>query len=158
MPSNRRNGGPALARNVVTKLIDMFAQNVHLPVMASRDGAVHVVTTRREYKGKTYESHLLRRSYREDGKVKNETVGNVSHLPGDVIDLIRRALRGETFAPVAETFEIIASVTHGDAKAVAIAMNKLGFAELLSPRRCREADLVTAMVTARLIAPHTKLA
>lgn len=126
--------------------------------MASREGAVHVVTTRREYKGKTYESHLLRRSYREDGKVKNETVGNVSHLPAEVIDLIRRALRGETFAPVAETFEITASVAHGDARAVAIAMRKLGFAELLSSRPCREADLITALVTARLIAPHTKLA
>jgi hypothetical protein len=126
--------------------------------MASRDGAVHVVTTRREYKGKTYETHLLRRSYREDGKVKNETVGNVSHLPAEVIDLIRRALRGETVAPVAETFEITGSVAHGDAKAVAIAMRKLGFAELLSPQRCREADLITAMVMARIIAPHTKLA
>ena len=45
-------------------------------------GAVHVVTTRRHYfKDKTYTAHLLRRSYREHGKVKNETVGNLSHLP-----------------------------------------------------------------------------
>jgi transposase len=119
---------------------------------------VHVVTTRREYKGKTYESHLLRRSYRDDGKVKNETVGNLSHLPPDVIELVRRALKGETFAPTAETFEITSSVTHGDAKAVAIAMRKLGFSDLLSSRSCREASLVTAMVVARIIAPHTKLA
>jgi transposase len=126
--------------------------------MASREGAVHVVTTRRDYKGKTYESHLLRRSYREDGKVKNETLGNVSHLPAHVVDLIRRALRGETFAPVAETFEITSSVAHGDAKAVAIAMRKLGFAELLSSRPCREAELIKAMVAARIMAPHTKLA
>jgi transposase len=126
--------------------------------MASRHGAVHVVTTRREYKGKVYESHLLRRSYREDGKVKNETLGNVSHLPPAVIDIIRRALKGEEFAPVNETFEITASVAHGDAKAVAIAMRKLGFAELLTSRPCREAQLVTAMVAARIIAPHTKLA
>lgn len=126
--------------------------------MARREGAVHVVTTRREYKNKVYESHLLRRSYREDGKVKNETVGNLSHLPADVIDLIRRALKGETFAPVAETFEITHSVAHGDAKAVAIAMRQLGFAELLGSRGRREAALVTAMVAARIIAPHTKLA
>ena len=126
--------------------------------MPSRQGGVHVVTTRREYKGKTYESHLLRRSYRDGGKVKNETVGNVSHLPAHVVDLIRRALRGETFAPVAETFEITASAAHGDAKAVAIAMRKLGFAELLSSRPCREAQVVTAMVAARIMAPHTKLA
>jgi len=126
--------------------------------MASRSGAVHVVTTRREYKGKTYESHLLRRSYRDEGKVKNETVGNLSHLPPDVIELVRRALKGEAFAPAAETFEITSSVMHGDAKAIAIAMRKLGFSDLLSSRPCREASLVTAMVAARIIAPHTKLA
>ena len=49
--------------------------------MAKREGAVHVSTTRRHYKGKTYETTLLRRSYREGGKVKNETLGNLSHLP-----------------------------------------------------------------------------
>lgn len=68
-------------------------------VMASRTGTAHVVTTKREYKGKVYCTHLLRRSYREDGKVKNETLGNLSHLPDSVIDLIRRSLAGETFVP-----------------------------------------------------------
>jgi transposase len=126
--------------------------------MAGRDGAVHVVTTRREYKDKVYESHLLRRSYREDGKVKNQTVGNLSHLPAHVIELVRRALKGDAFTPVAEAFEITTSVAHGDAHAVAIAMRKLGFRDLLSSRPCREADLVAAMVVARIIAPHTKLA
>jgi transposase len=126
--------------------------------MAGRDGAVHVVTTRRAYKDKVYETHLLRRSYREAGKVKNETVGNLSHLPAHVIGLVRRALKGEAFTPVVDAFEITASRTHGDANAVAIAMRKLRFRELLSSRPCREADLVAAMVVARIIAPHTKLA
>ena len=58
---------------------------------------MHVVTTRRTYKGRVYETHLLRRSYREGDRVKNETLGNLSHLPAPVIDLVRRALRGETF-------------------------------------------------------------
>ena len=35
--------------------------------MAARTGTAHVVTTTRTYKGKTYHTHLLRRSYREDG-------------------------------------------------------------------------------------------
>ena len=64
--------------------------------MPSRTGAVHVATTTRRYKDKTYHSHLLRRTFREDGKVKHETLGNISHLPAHVIDLIRRALKGET--------------------------------------------------------------
>lgn len=49
--------------------------------MASRTGTAHVVTTKRKYKDQVYCTHLLRRSYREDGLVKNETLGNLSHLP-----------------------------------------------------------------------------
>ena len=60
--------------------------------MASRTGTAHVVTTTRKYKDQVYRTHLLRRSYREDGKVKNETLGNLSHLPDSVIDSIRRSL------------------------------------------------------------------
>ena len=40
--------------------------------MPARTGAVHVVTTTRAYKDRVYRTHLLRRSYREDGAVKNE--------------------------------------------------------------------------------------
>ena len=56
--------------------------------MPSRTGAAHVVTTQRTYKGKVYRTHLLRRGYREDGKVKNETLGNLSHLPEPFIDIV----------------------------------------------------------------------
>ena len=126
--------------------------------MPSRGGAVHVVTTSRQYKGRTYQSHLLRRSYREGGKVRNETVGNLSHLPTPVIDLIRRALRGEQLAPAAEVFEITKSTPHGDVGAVLQTMRRLGLAALLSSRRCKEADLVMGMLAARIVAPHTKLA
>ena len=70
---------------------------------------MHVVTTRRTYKGREYTTHLLRRSYRDHGKVKNETLGNLSHLPEALIDLVRRSLRGENFVPANERLEIIAS-------------------------------------------------
>ena len=68
--------------------------------MAARTGAVHVVTTKREYKGRVYTSHLLRRSFREGGKVKNETVGNLSHLPDAVVEIIRRSLRGRNLSTI----------------------------------------------------------
>ena len=55
--------------------------------MAARTGAVHVVTTKRAYKDRVYTSHLLRRSFREEGKVKNETVGNLSHLPDSLVEI-----------------------------------------------------------------------
>ncbi len=126
--------------------------------MPSRNGPVHVVTTRRRYKGRLYETHLLRRTYRQDGQVKNETVGNLSHLPRPVVELVRRALRGETLAPTDALFEVTASRIHGDTHAVLTAMKRLGLRKLLSSRPCRQADLVIGMVAARVVAPHTKLA
>jgi len=126
--------------------------------MASRTGSSHVVTTKRKYKDQVYCTHLLRRSYREDGKVKNETLGNLSHLPEPVIDLIRRSLQGETFVSAGSTVEICASRSHGHVQAVALAMQRLGLASLLASKPCPERDLVQAMVASRILCPATKLA
>lgn len=126
--------------------------------MPARTGTAHVVTTTRKYKDQVYRTHLLRRSYREDGKVKNETLGNLSHLPETLIDIIRRSLRGETFVPLADAFEILCSRPHGHVQAVSVAMQRLGFASLIASKACRERDLVLAMVAARIVEPATKLA
>ena len=126
--------------------------------MSERGGAVHVVTTRRTYKGRVYETHLLRRSYREDGRVKNETLGNLSHLPEPVVDLVRRALRGEAFVPVAERLEVLGSRPHGHVQAVRLAMQRLGIESLIGSRASPERDRVCALIAARILAPHTKLA
>jgi transposase len=126
--------------------------------MPARTGAAHVVTTTRTYKGKVYRTHLLRRSYREGGAVKNETLGNLSHLPEPLIEIIRRSLQGETFIAPGEAFEVIRSRAHGHVQAVAAAMQRLGLAALLGSKPSRERELVLAMVAARILAPHTKLA
>ena len=126
--------------------------------MPARTGTAHVVTTRRTYEGKVYQSHLLRRSFREDGKVKNETLGNLSHLPEPLIEIIRRSLQGQTYVPLGEAFEVIGSRAHGQVHAVRLAMQRLDFASLLAAKPCRERERVLAMVAARIVAPHTKLA
>ena len=126
--------------------------------MPARTGTAHVVTTTRKYKDRVYRTHLLRRSYREGGSVKNETLGNLSHLPDALVDIIRRSLQGETFVPLAQTFEISRSRAHGHVQAVATAMQRLDFASLIAAKPCRERDLVLAMVASRIVAPQTKLA
>ena len=126
--------------------------------MPARTGTAHVVTTTRKYKDRVYRTHLLRRSYREGGSVKNETLGNLSHLPDALVDIIRRSLQGETFVPLAQTFEISRSRAHGHVQAVATAMQRLDFASLIGAKPCRERDLVLAMVASRIVAPQTKLA
>ena len=126
--------------------------------MASRGGAVHVATTRRVYQGKTYESHLLRRSYREGGKVLHETVGNLSHLPAETLDLIRRSLRGEHFVAAQDRLEIVRSLPHGHVAAVLGALRATGLDKLLDRAASRERDLAIAMITARVLDPRSKLA
>ena len=126
--------------------------------MPARNGTAHVVTTTRKYKDQVYRTHLLRRSYREDGTVKNETLGNLSHLPESLIEIIRRSLQGETFVPLAQAFEITRSRPHGHVQAVALAMQRLGLASLIASQPCRERELVLAMVASRIVEPHTKLA
>ena len=126
--------------------------------MAARTGAAHVVTTRRKYKDTVYETHLLRRSYRVGNQVKNETLGNLSHLPANVIDLIRRSLKGERFIPASDAFEITHSRAHGHVQAITQAMQRLGFASLIASKTSPQRDRVMAMVAARILSPNTKLA
>ena len=126
--------------------------------MPARSGAVHVATTRRVYKGKTYVTHLLRRSIRKGKTVTHETLGNLSHLPDHLIEIIKRSLKGETFVPAAETFCITRSLPHGHVDAVLTMIRKLGVEELITSKRSRQRDLVVAMIAERLLFPSSKLA
>lgn len=125
--------------------------------MAKRKGAVHLSTTRRHYKGKTYETVLLRRSYRKDGKVKNETVGNLSHLPAPVIDAVRAMLAGRELCDFDRDFVIERSLPHGHVAAALGVLRDLDLERLISREPSRERDLVVAMVCQRLIGPGSKL-
>src|SRR4051812_41506038 len=126
--------------------------------MASRGGAVHVATTKRAYKGKTYVTHLLRRSVRKGKTVTHETLGNLSHLPDHLIDLIRRSLKGESFVPAADAFRISRSLPHGHVEAVLKMIRTLRLDELIASEPSRRRDLVIAMIAERLLFPSSKLA
>jgi len=126
--------------------------------MSSRSGAVHVATTTRKYKGRIYQSHLLRRTFRVGDQVKHETLGNISHLPPSLIDIIRRSLAGETFLPATKTFHVLRSLPHGHVEAVLGTVRSLELEPLFSSKPCRERDLVLAMLVERLLDPASKLA
>src|ERR1035438_9935657 len=130
--------------------------------MPKRGSAIHVSTHRRHYVGKDgverdYETHLLRRSYREDGKVKNETVANLSHLPADLIEMIRASLAGEAFVPAAAVATVARTRPHGHVAAVHAQAKALGLPALLGPAG-RERDIALALIIARVCRPASKLA
>jgi Transposase DDE domain len=130
--------------------------------MPKRGSAVHVSTHRRHYVGKDgvvrdYETHLLRRSYREDGKVKNETVANLSHLPTDLIEMIRASLAGQAFVPAVAAATVARSRPHGHVAAVHAQAKALGLPGLLGPAS-RHRDIALALIIARVCRPGSKLA
>src|SRR5450756_1247064 len=130
--------------------------------MPKRGNAVHVSTHRRHYVGKDgvardYETHLLRRSYREDGKVKNETVANLSHLPADLIEMIRASLAGQAFVPAAAAATVARTRPHGHVAAVHAQAKALGLPALLGPAG-RDRDIALALIIARVCRPGSKLA
>ena len=101
---------------------------------------------------------LLREGWREGKKVRKRTLANLSHLPKNIIELIRRALKGEAFVAVSEAFEVIKSSLHGHVNACRTTMRRLRFDKLLASKPCRERNLVEAMVAARILEPDSKLA
>jgi transposase len=126
--------------------------------MSRNKRAVHVATIKRRHKGKTYVTHLLRRTFREDGKVKHVTVGNLSDLPGDLIEVIRRRLAGDPLPADEHGFRIVRSLPHGHVAAVLGTLKNIGLDRLISSKPCREAELVVAMIALRIISPGSKLA
>jgi hypothetical protein len=103
-----------------------------------------------------YSSAYLRRTYREAGTVKNETVANISTLPDHVIDLIDAGLKGQHLVPAAEAVTITRSVPHGHVAAVHAMAAKLGLPALLGPA-CPQRDLALALVISRVVKPGSKL-
>ena len=119
---------------------------------------MHVVRVVSRQKGREYTSVLLRNSYREDGKVKKQTLANLSHLPAAAVELVERSLKGEHFLAASDALEITRSLPHGGVVAVLGTLRSLGLEQLLDRRPSRQRDLVTAMLCARLLAPGSKLA
>src|SRR5690349_17656380 len=130
--------------------------------MARNSGKVHVVRVRKtgyvdkQGRARDYSSAYLRRTYREAGAVKNETVANISALPDHVIDLIDAGLKGQQMVPAARAVTITASVPHGHVAAVHAMAAKLGLPALLGPAG-RHRDLALALVISRVAAPASKL-
>jgi hypothetical protein len=126
--------------------------------MTASSVKVHVVrVTKTGYvdkqgRRKDYSSAYLRRTYRDDGRVKNETVANLSALPGHVIDLIDAGLKGQQLVPAAEAVTITRSLPHGHVAAAHAMARTLGLPALLGPAG-RHRDLALALIISRVVAP-----
>ena len=101
---------------------------------------------------------LLREGWREGKKTLKRTLANLSDWPEPRIETLRRALRGETLVSPKDLLTTAHTSPHGHVEAVLAMLRKLDLDTLISAKRCRERDLVVAMIVQRLIDPCSKLA
>ena len=125
--------------------------------MAKHEGGLYVAEIKRRYKDRVYVTHLLRRVYRENGQVKQQTLGNLSHLPPEAIEAVRASLRGQRLVPVEQAVEVVKTRPHGHVAAVRAMLRKLGLHEILDPRPSFQRDLVEALIVSRILHPQPKL-
>lgn len=123
---------------------------------------MHVATVTSRQVDKTgrqreYQSHLVRRTFREGGKVKHQTLANITALPPAAIEAIRAILRGEQVLPAGQAMQITRSLPHGHVAAVWAQATALGLPGLLGPAG-RYRDLALALIIARVVHPASKLA
>lgn len=119
---------------------------------------MHVVRIVKRLGEREYVSHLLRQSYRDGAKVKNRTLANLSALPPEAIEAVKRTLAGQVLVPAAEALHIERSWPHGHVAAVVGTAHRLGLETLIDPQPSRQRELVVAMVAARVLQPASKLA
>ncbi|HEX9518232.1 MAG TPA: IS1634 family transposase [Streptosporangiaceae bacterium] len=129
--------------------------------MPGQAAAMHVARIRSGYTDKQgrrreYESRYLRRTYRDGGRVRHETLANLSGLPEQVVDSIEAVLKGTVLVPAGDAVTITRSVPHGHVAAVHAMAARLGLPALLGPA-CRERDLALALIISRVAAPASKL-
>jgi hypothetical protein len=129
--------------------------------MGQQPAAMHVARIRSSHTDKQgrrrdYESRYLRRTYRDGGKVRHETLANLSALPASTVDAIEAALKGTPLVPAGQAVTITASLPHGHVAAVHAMAARLGLPGLLGPAG-RLRDLALALVMSRVVAPASKL-
>jgi hypothetical protein len=129
--------------------------------MGQQAAAMHVARIRSSHVDKQgrrrdYESRYLRRTYRDGGKVRHETLANLSGLPEPVTDAIEAALKGTPLVPAGQAVTITSSLPHGHVAAAHAMAGELGLPALLGPA-CRERDLAVALIVSRVVAPASKL-
>ena len=129
--------------------------------MPRKQWKVHVVRVRKAHVDKQgrrreYVSAYLRRTYREGGAVRNETVANLSMLPAEAVDAIEATLKGARLLPVGGAVTITRSLPHGHVAAVAAMAHQLGLPALLGPA-CRARDIAVALIVSRVLRPGSKL-
>jgi hypothetical protein len=120
---------------------------------------MYIDTSRITRGGKTYTRHLLRESYRANGKVLHRTIANVSHCSEAEIAALRLALRHkdhlEHLGTIQDALTLQQGLSFGAVWTVYHVARRLGIAQALGTTR--EGKLALWQVIARVIDQGSRL-
>src|SRR6201997_725169 len=120
---------------------------------------MYIDTSRITRGGKTYTRHLLRESYRANGKVLHRTIANVSHCSEAEIEAIRLALRHkedlEHLGTIADAITLKQGLSFGAVWTVYQIARRLGIEKALGTTR--EGKLALWQVIARVLDQGSRL-
>ncbi len=107
---------------------------------------------------------LLRESWRENGKTRKRTVGNLSSLSDETVEAVRSALQGNVVpaamavAEPEKMLEITNVRQHGHVAAIVAMLERSGLLPTIDRKPSRQRDIVVAMIADRLLHGDSKLA
>ena len=101
---------------------------------------------------------LLREGWREGKRVRKRTLANLTSWPAEKVETLRRLLKNEPLVSRDDAFDITRSLPHGHVAAVLGTLHKLRLERTIAGAASPERNRVLALITARILAPGSKLA
>lgn len=118
---------------------------------------MYVETIKSVVKGKLYTSYLVRETYREKGKIKHRTISNISKLPKEQINLIKKSLKGYKGKFNVNELKLGRSYEFGASYVFKKIAEQLGLDKIIYSTKEQWRNDILALITGRLIYQGSKL-
>lgn len=113
---------------------------------------MYITTTTKKYKGRCHSQILLREGYREDGKVKNRTIANLTKKPKEQVLAIAAVLKG---GAVVDINQQIQGKTIGFSALVLFIMKQLKINKTIDGTY--DGKIAQSLIAARIIIQGSRL-
>ncbi len=118
---------------------------------------MHIQRNKSSYKSSKYKSVLLRQCYYEDGKIKQETLANLSKLPEYLIRTIDLAIKKNEIYYKLSDLKFEEGINFGDIGVIGELIKEIGIDKDIYSKATKEREIVIMMIIGRILHPSSKL-
>ena len=117
---------------------------------------MYVETIKSKRNGKTYETTLVRETYRDSGKIKHRTLANISKFPKSIRTVVKQAISGKGNVRL-EDVGVSSSKEFGGSYALLGLAKEIGLDRILYSRPDKWRQNALAMIVGRILWQGSKL-